>query len=312
VGRGLVIWFLCLVALLVGFLGAQVNPLVYLVAGVLAPLPVLIIGWRSGELAAGVLAVAGAVVIFALHPALETIWQNLGFLHLLLMGVMLASLQCRGVTAPQAIMLTVAALTAGALLLFLGQAVFMGISPQDLLAQKSAEIMDTVRKVLGDAAGGAPASLIPGVAPEQVETLLQRLLPGLLVTNMALVAWLNVVLSRQIVFLLGWGAADPPLYHWAAPEWLIFILLGAGFLLLVPVAGARFFGLNLLMVVAVLYFCQGVAVVATWFHRLGLPRLLRMIGYPLLFLNPFFFVIITLGLLDLWLDFRRLHQPKDA
>ena len=156
-GRGLVIWFLCLVALLVGFLGAQVNPLVYLVAGVLAPLPVLVIGWRSGELAALAVALAGAVAIFCLHPALETIWQNLGFLNLLLMGVMLASLQCRGVTAPQAIMVTVAALTVGALLVFLGQAVFMGISPQDLLAQKSAEVMDTVRKVLGDTAGGAPA-----------------------------------------------------------------------------------------------------------------------------------------------------------
>lgn len=311
-GRGFVIGFLCLVALLVGFLGAQVNPLVYLVAGVLAPLPVLIIGWRSGELAALALAVAGAVVIFSLYPALETIWQNLGFLNLLLMGVMLASLQCRGVTAPQAIMMTVAALTVGAALLFLGQAVFMGISPQDLLAQKSAEIMDTVRKVMGDSADGAPGSLVPGVAPEQAEALLQRLLPGLLVTNMALVAWLNVVLSRQLIVLLGWGAPEPPLAHWAAPEWLIFVLLGAGFLLLVPVAGARFLGLNLLMVVALLYFCQGVAVAATWFHRLGLPRLLRMIGYPLLFLNPFFFVIITLGLLDLWLDFRRLHQPKDA
>ena len=311
-GRGLVIWFLCLVALLVGFLGARVNPLVYLAAGVLAPLPVLIIGRRSGELAAVAVALAGVAVIFSLHPAAETIWQNLGFLNLLLMGVMITSLQCRGVTAPQAIMVTVAALTVGALLLFLGQAVFMGISPQDLLAQKSAEIMDTVRKVLGDAAEGAPVPLVPGVAPAQVEAVLQRLLPGLLVTNMALVAWLNVVLSRQLIVLLGWGAADPPLSQWAAPEWLIFVLLGSGFLLLVPVAGARFFGLNLLMVVAVLYFCQGVAVVATWFQRLGLPRLLRMIGYPLLFMNPFFFVIITLGLLDLWLDFRRLHKPKDA
>jgi len=312
VGRGLVIWFLCLGALLIGFLGAQVNPLAYLLVGVLAPLPVLVIGWRSGELAALAVALAGTAVIFFLHPVLETIWQNLGVLNLLLMGVMLASLQCRGVTAPQAIMVTVAALTVGALLVFLGQAVFMGISPQDLLAQKSVEVMDTVRKVLGDAAGGAPGPLVPGVAPAQVEAVLQRLLPGLLVTNLALVAWLNVVLSRQLIFLLGWGAADPPLYHWTAPEWLIFVLLGAGFLLLVPVAGARFFGLNLLMVVAVLYFCQGVAVVATWFNRLGLPRLLRMIGYPLLFLNPFFFLIITLGLMDLWLDFRRLHRPKDA
>ncbi len=311
-GRGLVIWFLCLGALLVGFLGAQVHPLAYLLVGVLAPLPVLVTGWRFGELAALAMALAAAAAIFCLHPVLETIWQNLGFLNLLLMGVMLASLQGRGVAAPQAIMVTVAALTVGALLVFLGQAVFMGISPQDLLAQKSAEVMDTVRKVMGDSAAGGPGPLVPGVAPAQVEALLQRLLPGLLVTNLALVAWLNVVLSRQMIFLLGWGEADPPLYYWAAPEWLIFVLLGAGSLLLVPVTGARFFGLNLLMVVAVLYFCQGVAVVATWFHRLGLPRLLRMIGYPLLFLNPFFFVIITLGLMDLWLDFRRLHQPKDA
>ncbi len=311
-GRGLVTWFLCLGALLLGFLGAQVNPVAYLLVGVLAPLPVLVTAWRAGESAALAVALAALAVIFSLHPGLETIWQNLGFLNLLLMGVLLGILQCRGVAAPQAIMVTVAALTVGALLVFLGQSFWLGISPPDLLAQKSAEIMDTVRKVLGDSAGGVPGPLVPGVAPAQVEALLQRLLPGLLVTNMALVAWLNVVLSRQLIFSLGWGKAEPPLYYWAAPEWLIFVLLGAGFLLLVPVAGARFFGLNLMMVVAVLYFCQGVAVVATWFNRLGLPRLLRMIGYPLLFLNPFFFLIITLGLLDLWLDFRRLHQPKDA
>ena len=209
-GRGLIIWFLCLVALLIGFLGARVNPLVYLAAGVLVPLPVLVIGWRSGELAALALALVGAVAIFCLHPVAETIWQNLGFLNLLLMGVMLASLQCRGVTAPQAIMVTVAALTVGALLVFLGQAFFMGIAPQDLLAQKSAEIMDTVRKVLGDTADGAPGSLVPGVDPAQVEAMLQRLLPGLLVTNLAMVAWLNVVLSRQLIFILEWGEADPP------------------------------------------------------------------------------------------------------
>ncbi len=311
-GRGLVIWCLCLGALLIGFLGAQLHPLAYLLVGVLAPLPVLVAGWRSGELVALTVALAAVAVIFCLHPVLETIWQNLGFLNLLLMGVVLAGLQCRGVAAPQAIMLTVVVLSVGALLVFLGQAFFQGIAPQELLAQKSAEVMAAVRQMLGDAATGASGPMVPGVPPVSVETLLQRLLPGLLVTNMALVAWLNVVLARQLIFLLGWGEPEPPLYYWTAPEWLIFVLLGAGCLLLVPVAGARIFGLNLLMVVAVCYFFQGLAVVATWFHRLGLPRLLRLIGYPLLFLNPFFFLIITLGLMDLWLDFRRLHQPKDA
>ena len=143
-GRGLAICCLCLGALLIGFLGARINPLVYLMVGVLAPLPVLVIARRSGELAALAVALAAAVVIFCFAPALETLWQNLGFFNLLLMGVMLSSLQCRGVAAPQAIMVTVAALTVGALLVFLGQAVFQGLSPQDLLAQKSAELMETV------------------------------------------------------------------------------------------------------------------------------------------------------------------------
>jgi hypothetical protein len=312
VGRGLVIWFLCLGVLFMGFLGAQVNPLAYVLAGVLTPLPVLVAGWRSGELAALSVALAAVVAIFCLHPAMETIWQNLGFVNLLLMGVMLATLQGRGVTAPTAIILTVSALCLGAFLVFLGQAFFLGVAPHDLLAQKTAEIMDTMHKLLGDAAGGAATPLVPGVSPADLGAVLQRLLPGLLVINMALVAWLNVVLSRQLIMLLGWGAPEPPLYRWTAPEWLIFVLLGAGFLLLVPLTQVRFFGLNLLLVVAVLYFCQGVAVMANWFNRLGLPRPLRLIGYPLLFLNPFFFLIITLGLMDLWLDFRRLHRPKDA
>ena len=312
-GRGRVSWFICLGALLLGFVGAQVNPLAFMLVGVLAPLPVLVSAWRSGELAALGLALAAVAVIFSLHPALETIWQNLGFLNLLLMGVMLSSLQCRGLAAPQAIMVTVAALTGLTLLVFLGQAVFQGISPHDLLAQKSAEALGCRPQGLGRPRGRFPqspgAGRGPGSTGGPVPTPPAGFAghqhgPGCLARI--------IVLSRQIIFLLGWGTADPPLYHWAAPEWLIFVLLGAGFLILLPVSGVRFFGLNLLMVVAALYFCQGVAVVAAWFHRLGLPCLLRMIGYPLLFLNPFCFLIITLGLLDLWLDFRRLHQPKDA
>ena len=155
--------------------------------------------------------------------------------------------------------------------------------------------------------------MIPGVSPAEAEATLQRLLPGLVVTNTGLVAWLNVVLARQLEYWRTGQKPAPPLYQWALPEWLIFGVLGAGFLLFIPVKALRFLSLNLLLILGVLYFCQGLAVVAAWFNRLGLPRLLRAISYPLMFLNPLFFLIITLGVLDLWLDFRRLHrQPGDA
>lgn len=312
-GRALLFWLSCLSVLLLIFTGAQLNPLVYLLAGILAPLPVLLAGWRLGDRAALVLALAGAAFILVLKPSLDTVWQNLGFFSLLLMGVLLSAMQHRDISVPRAIILTVLILNGLALLLLLGQAFYQGVGLQALLAQRGAEIMASVHQVVGEGGPAAGAPLIPGVPQAEVLALLQRLLPGLVVTNTALVAWINVILMRQLAVLLSGRQPEPPLYHWALPEWLIFGVLGAGFLLFIPVAGMRFLSLNLLLVLAVLYFSQGLAVVATWFIRLGLPRVLRVIGYILMFLNPLFFLIITLGVLDLWLDFRRLHrQTGDA
>jgi uncharacterized protein YybS (DUF2232 family) len=311
VGRTLSIWFASLSVLMLIFIGAQLSPMGYLLAGILAPLPVLLAGWRQGDKGAVTLALAGVAFMLALKPGLETLWQNLGFLSLLLMGVLLVVLQRRGLSATQAIIGTVLILGALALLLLLGQAFYQGITPQALLAQRGAEIMATVHQVLGEGSSAAP--LFPGVPQAEAEAILRRLLPGLVLTNTGLVAWLNVVLVRQLFAISTGQKLEPPLYFFSLPEWLIFGALGAGFLMFVPVAVVRVISLNLLLVLGVLYFCQGVAVVAAWFNRLGLPRILRVIGYPLMFLNPLFFLIITLGVLDLWLDFRRLHQqPGDA
>jgi uncharacterized protein YybS (DUF2232 family) len=281
------------------------------VAGVVLPLPVLLAGWRLGARAALLLALAAALLVFSLKPGLDVVLENLGAGQLLFMGVLLSVLHGRGMPPQRAIILTVAVLTLTLLLFLAGQALLSGMTPQAFLAQKSGEIMETLSKVMGGG-GGSSGLLLPDLDQAEVETLVQRLLPGLIVANTGLVAWINVILARQLAFRLGWGEPKPPLFYWSTPEWLIFVVLGGGFLLLVPLKVVRFFSLNLLIVLGLLYFCQGVAVVAAWFHRWGLPRFFRLVGYALLFLNPLFFLIVTVGLMDLWLDFRRLHQPKDA
>ncbi len=311
-GRALAIWLAYLSVLLLLFTGAQLTPAGYLLAGILAPLPVLLASERLGYRAALLLLLATAAFMVALKPGLEILWQNLGVLNLLLMGFLLGFWQHQGYSAPRAIIQTVLVLMGLALLLLVGQAIIQGMSLQTLLAQRGAEIMASVRQVLGER-GGSAASLIPGMPQAEVERLLQRLLPALVVTNTGLVAWLNVVLVRQLLFRFAGRKPEPPMYLWALPEWFIFVFVGAGFLIFIPGAPLRLVSLNLLVVLAVLYFCQGVAVAVAWFNRLGLPRILRLIGYPLMFLNPLCFLIITLGVLDLWLDFRRLHQqPGDA
>ncbi len=311
-GRGLLFWFLSLGLLLLAYVGGQISPPVFLLAGLLLPLPVLLVGGRLGTWAALLLALATALGIFLLKPGLTVILENLGFGELLLMGVLISGLIQRGQPPQRAIIFTVLGLNLLALLFFLGEAFLSGMTPAALLTQKSQEILGMLSQVLGGAEGGAKGQMFHDVPWAELENLVPRLLPGLVVINIGLVAWINVILSRQLTVLWGWGQPQPPLFYWSTPEWLIFAVLGAGFLLLVPVKGVRLVSLNLLMVLALLYFCQGTAVIAAWFNRLGLPRFLRLIGYPLLFLNPLVLLIITLGLMDLWLDFRRLHQPKDA
>ena len=138
-------------------------------------------------------------------------------------------------------------------------------------------------------------------------------LPALMVINLGLVAWLNTLVVRQIALSLGWPSDEAPLSGWAAPEWLIFPFLAAGFAMLVPVPGVSLAAFNLFLILGFVYFGQGVAVLAATLQRLRAPLLLRGVGYFLIFMNPLLMLLVMLlGLLDLWLDFRRLGKPREA
>ena len=131
-GRNLSIWFACLSVLLLIFTAAHLNPLGSMLAAILAPLPVLLTGWRLKDKGALTLVLAGIAFMLALQPGLETLWQNLGFLSLLLMGLLLSVLQNRGLSPTRAIFATVLILSGLALLLLVGQAFYQGITLQQL------------------------------------------------------------------------------------------------------------------------------------------------------------------------------------
>lgn len=309
--RNLIIWFFCLTILVASFAWGRQSPVVYLLTVSLTPLPVYLVGRRLGNLAALILALAVFLLVFAIQPGLAIIVEFLGFGELLLMGFLLSGLESRGYTADWAIIYTVVALTTLSLLFLSVQVYASGLTPRDILAQKTLEITEMLTGVFS---GGDMSTRLQvlGAPLDKLKYLIQYLLPALVITNTGLVAWLNLILARQVLLVLDWGKPEPPLYHWTTPDWLIFPVLAAGFLLLVPVSLVRLVSLNVLVILSLLYFCQGVAVVAIWFQRYRVPRPIRCIGYPVLFLHPLFILVIIIGLVDVWLDFRQLHQALDA
>ncbi|WP_321370169.1 DUF2232 domain-containing protein [uncultured Desulfuromusa sp.] len=99
--------------------------------------------------------------------------------------------------------------------------------------------------------------------------------------------------------------------QWRLPAGLIWLLIVAGFFLLLPMETVSLIGRNLLVVLLPLYFLQGMAVVNSFLRKKAYPPLVKgLIYFLLLILNPLPIIITCAGVFDLWIDFRRPRQKN--
>jgi len=131
--------------------------------------------------------------------------------------------------------------------------------------------------------------------------------------------YLAAVIAVQSLCLLilfrlkkkAYQVAGTPFGQWRLPAKLIWGLIVAGFALFVPFDGVVFVGRNLLVVLLPLYFLQGMAVVNSFLQRKTYPPFIKgLIYFLLLVLNPLPIVVTSVGVFDLWIDFRRPRQKN--
>ncbi len=311
-GRWFAVWLLGLIALAALFLLGRLHPVAYLLMGVWLPLPVLLVGWRLGDRAAVLLTVAAGAGLLASRPDAAGVLAHQSFVELMLLGCFLSTWRNRGYPAPQVIALSVAGVLLVAGLFLVLQLWLTGLTPLELMDQRARETAATLARMMEEAGMVPEGANFLGMPRPDWPTLIRQILPALLVINTTLVAWVNLVTLRRLAQMAGEEELEVPLTQWHNPEWVIFLFLAAGFLLLVPVSLVRLVSLNLLLILGFLYFFQGLAVLAAFFERFHLPWFLRLMGYLMAFMNPLFLLVMLVGLLDLWLDFRRLQQPRES
>jgi uncharacterized protein YybS (DUF2232 family) len=98
---------------------------------------------------------------------------------------------------------------------------------------------------------------------------------------------------------------------WRSPEWLIWVLLLTGFGLFLPLEAGRIVATNGFVLVAAIYFCQGLAIMAYYLQMLSMPMIVRGTIYVIALLQPILAALVCLaGVFDMWIDFRRLKPPS--
>lgn len=210
--------------------------------------------------------------------------------------------------------------------------VFMAMALSSLLFGAAVSISagsNVYTLILGNIQAGIDASLemIKGageLTPEQISSIsrtaieakktLPQLLPGILLASLAGATLLNMVVGRWLLGRLRPEAVTwPPFPEWKAPEPLVFGVIGAGFALLTPFSVVVPLAAATLMLLHVVYFYQGLAVLAYLFEFWRTPPGLRLIVFGLLVLQAYGVLFLSLtGLIDVWADFRgRLNRMAD-
>lgn len=135
------------------------------------------------------------------------------------------------------------------------------------------------------------------------------LFPGVYVAGLIFMIFLNYLLVRFVLLKIGKGEyIFQPLASWHASDQLVWGFIASGILLLFPPGESKILGGNLLIVFMLLYFFQGLALVAYFFERRGVKPLWQFFSYLLLLVWPLLGLIVALfGLFDIWLDFRKLR-----
>jgi uncharacterized protein YybS (DUF2232 family) len=184
----------------------------------------------------------------------------------------------------------------------------LGVSQEDLpFAEQAEQLVAQIKAV------GWQGEVDDAVLREMVLIGL-RLQPG----TEFLAALLTGVLAYRLGYLVSGPLrlslpADVPLKLWRPWPQLFWALL-AGSVLIMLDGWLESLGLNLVVVVLMLYAVQGLAVVRFYFDYVGLPGLARTLFYVIfLFMFGLSVLALTLlGLLDARFDWRRLSPARQT
>ncbi len=156
------------------------------------------------------------------------------------------------------------------------------------------------------------AAMIKSVSDSFVHYL-ARLMPGITIATSVMQAAFCYGVSRIIIRRKDGPppvAGEPSLLAvWYAPDAWVWGLIVSLALVVLPVETSRIAGWNLAILFAVVYLTQGTAIVEHFLQKGHLKPVMRGLIIILLLALPSIVFVITLGIVDIWADFRKVRMP---
>ena len=306
-----------LAAVLIGTLGSGLLfsaslavPLIGFVSAFLAPVPLGLARIKGGSAVAGFSALLATLLLAVLFSPPVGAWYAV---QCGLIGLMVPELALKGFRSSRTILWTTATCVTLTAVLVLVFALTSGINPQ-LFAQK--EITDGINQAvkLYEQQSGLSAQDLETLKQgmQAIGQIMSRIYPALATINLGLISAVTLLLFMRTASKYALAINPAPFREFRTPDLLVWLLIVAGFAMLAPVALINTPALNILTILSVLYFMQGLAVLLTICERSSFAATLKILLAVLLLTQPYLAVVVTvLGIFDYWGDFRTPRITQD-
>ncbi len=147
---------------------------------------------------------------------------------------------------------------------------------------------------------------------QQMKVIIPVIMPAMLGSFILLITWFTMVSGNKLVTrTCGWAPWEQYRY-WQLPDKLIWIVIIAGMSILVPTSPMRSFGINVLILLSIIYCFQGLSIAVFFLEKWNIPVFFRSFFYIMIIFQSFGTVLLlVVGIGDIWLDFRKLHQKPE-
>lgn len=303
-------------AVLIGMAGSfflfaayLVIPLAGIFSGLLAPFPAAYVRFRHGR-GAAVIIVMGATAATTAYFGLSA-----GTFYLVqcgLIALMLPELLLRGFSATRSIVWT----TTTCVVFLTAAVVFFSItSGQNVHQMAVAEIQKSVAQAIAiyekSGVKGEELTILRQTMATAADLVI-RMYPALVTITLVGMVGCNLALLRRFTGGMGFDLNINEFRTFRNPEILVWGLIAAGFSLLADNMIVTTPAINVLAVIVVLYFLQGLAVLSTVIARQSIAGALRTGLYIMLLLQPYLAALVAaIGIFDLWGDFRTPRKQEN-
>lgn len=306
-----------LAAVLIGTLGSGllfsaslVVPIIGFVSAFLAPVPLGLARIKGGSAVAGFSALLATLLLAVLFSPPIGAWY---VVQCGLIGLLVPELALKGFRPSRTIIWTTAAGVTLTALIVAAFVISNGIHLQLFIQKEITDGINQATKLYEQHAGLPVQDLeILKQGMQTVGQIMSRIYPALTTINLGLISAVTLLLFTRTASKYALAVNLSPFKGFRTPYPLVWLLIVAGFTMLAPSPLLTTPALNILCVLAVLYFMQGLAVLITTSERSSFASTLKVLLGVILLTQPYLVVVVAvLGIFDYWGDFRTPRTTQE-